>query len=535
VEADGALEDPRAIIGAQRVPLEDLPQISNFKVVGETIIPNPGERIERGRDGGIAIANDCLYVGNRLGRRSGTEDVPPEVAIVNIRNPRNPRVIGHLTTILGATSREVRAFSAPLNTLFVQNFRQDPFEDPQFEDSQAVNNIQIYDVSVCRNPQLTTTVFLDGPEGPDNARPHEFFVWLDPNDPARILLYVSFSGGDDVPDLRVYEVLNAPDPTNADTISTPIATFTLDPAIPREREIDPERWDPDHFVFTERPDTQNTRLHSMSVSQDGTRVYMANLGAGFFILDSSPLAAGEACTPDTVTVDETTNTDTSLCLRKINPDPDGGTLNLHPPYAGITHSATPVPPREEEDDRGVQYVLVGGERNGTDTCPWTWGFIAHVVDELNPQFVSRFMVPENVAERSCVEGGIGDPDLQREFSTHQITAFPNLFFISWYSAGLRAWDIVSPNTPLEVGVWVPKPRKEVVERFRESPDVWVWPYPVLHKGLVYIADENGGLYVLKYTGPHADELPQEGTFQGNASYPFAPPASPPPPPFEPAG
>lgn len=503
---------PRPIIGAPRLPLDKLPQIENFQVIGETIITNPGEAIERGRNGGIAIANDCLYIANRLARRSGTGPtfgtpaLRPEIAIVDISNPQRPEVVGHLQTILNAVNREVRAFGAPLNTLFVQNFRSAPAPD-----SEAVNNIQLYDVSKCREPRLTVTISLDGSPGtpPGLGRPHEFFVWRDPRQPGRILLYVSMSGGAaDVPDLRVYEVLNAPDPSNKATIRTPVATFTLDPAIPRTRTVDPARWDAGHLVFAPgRPTTQGTNLHSMSVSADGTRVYMANSGAGFFILDSTHLANDTLCDPHTATLDETTNANSNLCLRKVNPDPNA-TINLMPPYRGITHTAVPVP--------GRPYVLVGGERNGTTTCPWTWGWIAHIVDETNPQFVSRFMLPENLAE-NCFVGGPGDPAHEREFSTHQITAFPNLFFISWYSGGLRAWDISNPNVPMEVGVWVPKPRAQVVERFRDSPDVWVWPYPVVHNGLIYIADENGGLYTLKYKGPRADEVPQEGTFQGNAT------------------
>lgn len=509
---------PRPIIGALRQPLDHLPQIENFQVIGETIITNPGQTIERGRNGGLAIADNCLYVGNRLGRRSGTSGaaaLPPEVAIVDISNPSKPEVVGRLPTILNATTREVRAFGSPLNTLFVQNFRVGlPDAATSVPDSDALNNIQIYDLSSgCRNPRLTATVRLDSPSGPDNARPHEFFVWIDPNNLGRVLLYVSFSGGDDVPDLRVYEVLNPPNPSNLAMISTPIASFTLDPAIPRNQPVDPARWDAGHLVFQPaRPTSQATNVHAMSVSADGTRVYMANRGAGFFILDSSNLAdsgKAAACTRHTVTMDESTNADPNLCLRKVNPDPKAS-INLIPPYRGITHTAVPVPSRP--------YVLIGGERNGTNTCPWTWGWIAHTVDETNPQVVSRFMVPENLAE-NCFEGGPGDPALEREFSTHQITAFPNLFFISWYSAGLRAWDISNPNLPLEVGVFVPEPRAQVVERFRNSPDVWVWPYPLLHNGLIYIADENGGLYILKFKGPRADELPQEGTFQGNANNP----------------
>src|SRR5712691_7437573 len=47
---------PRPIIGALRKPLEKLPQIENFKVIGHNRLPNPGDTIARGRNGPIGIS-----------------------------------------------------------------------------------------------------------------------------------------------------------------------------------------------------------------------------------------------------------------------------------------------------------------------------------------------------------------------------------------------------------------------------------------------------------------------------------------------
>lgn len=95
-----------------------------------------------------------------------------------------------------------------------------------------------------------------------------------------------------------------------------------------------------------------------------------------------------------------------------------------------------------------------------------------------------------------------------------------VFFISWYSAGLRAWDVSNSWLLSEVGVFVPKPEfPDVVEPFRNSPDVWVWPHPVIYNGLVYTVDENSGLFILKYTGRRANEVPEEGIVQGNINRP----------------
>jgi hypothetical protein len=491
---------PRPIIGALREPLDKLPQVENFELVGYNPLPNPGDTRPRGVNGPTAVSGNCLYVGSRIGRRPGTGPdfgtpaLPPELLILDIQDPSKPEVVGALPTILNATSRELRTIP-DLNTLIVMNFRETG------PDSGEVNNYQVYDITDCRKPVLKQTI----PLGID--RPHEFFLWRDPRNPGRFLLFSSIHLGNVMePSLRVYELR---DPPNGPISPDPVATFTLSPAVPRTEPIEPSAYRDDHFVFNaERPAMQRNNVHSMSVTKDGTRTYVANIHAGYYILDSSRLTQGLPCTPNTVTTDATTNTDPNLCLRKLNPDP-GARVDFTPPNAWTEHSVYPVP--------GRPYLLVSGERNGVDTCPWSWGTILDITVERFPQVVSRYMLPENL-EANCFAGGPGDSALQREFSPHQQLVFPNLFFISWYSGGLRAWDIVNPVLPMEVGIYVPKPATDVVEPFRNSPDVWFWSHPLLYNGLIYMADMNSGLYVLRYKGPHADELPQQGLFLSNTNF-----------------
>ena len=491
---------PRPIIGALRAPLDKLPQVENFELVGYNPVPNPGDTRPRGLNGPTAVSGNCLYVGSRVGRRPGTgadfgtPALPPEIVILDIGNPSKPEVVGHLPTVLNATSREFRTIP-DRNTLIVMNFRETG------PDSSTVNNYQIYDITDCRNPVLKQTI----PLGVD--RPHEFFLWRDPRDPGRFLLFSAIHLGTvREPSLRVFELRDPPNgPINPD----PVASFTLSPAVPRTEPIDPGAYRSDHFVFNaERPATQRNNVHSMSVTPDGARTYVANIHAGYYILDSSRLTQGLPCTPHTVTADATTNTDPNLCLRKLDPAP-GARVDFTPPNAWTEHSVYPVP--------GRPYLLVSGERNGVDTCPWSVGTILDITVERFPQVVSRYLLPENL-EANCYAGGPGDPALGREFSPHSHLVFPNLFFISWYSAGLRAWDISNPVLPMEVGVYVPKPATDIVEPFRNSPDVWFWSQPLLYNGLIYIADINSGVYILRYKGARADEVPQQGLHLSNTNF-----------------
>jgi hypothetical protein len=309
-----------------------------------------------------------------------------------------------------------------------------------------------------------------------------FFVWQDPARSNRYLIYQAFSSGD--PTLRVWEFMDPPSGTIAKA-----ATWSLQPAVPSSVPVDPGTWASEQFPYTTTGTSISPGLHTMTVSEDGTRVYVSLSSWGYLVLDSSNLANGLPCTQDTRTIDNETNKDTSLCLRLVNPNIDSRMTHT-PPYPFIHHSFQKIPNRP--------YGITSGERNGTTTCPWTRGEIVDLRNEGYLVVTATYMVPENLPE-NCFPGGPGDPRLQREFSHHQMLVFENLWFQSWYSAGLRAWSSENPAQPYETGVFVPKPEPFVVEKFRQSNDVWVWPHPVLYNGLIYTVDESSGLYILRYT------------------------------------
>jgi hypothetical protein len=94
---------------------------------------------------------------------------------------------------------------------------------------------------------------------PDDE-PHEMFLWTDPDDPARAVLYLSA-------------------PTSAELLAVDISGA----ANGRFRPL--ASWD---GGFTE----PEAALHSLSVSRAGDRAYLAYLTAGFVVLDTSEVAAG---------------------------------------------------------------------------------------------------------------------------------------------------------------------------------------------------------------------------------------------------
>ncbi len=194
----------------------------------------------RGLNAGLALAGDCAYVGSR-------GEGP--ILILDIGDLAAPNITGEIRPVSGSSAREVRTDTL-LGILTVLTFRLDPF-------SAAPNRLDIYNVSTCTQPILVGQI--DFGEAP----PHEVVLWRDP-DPARasrLLAFVSMWGY--APNLRVFDL--------------------TDPSLP--------------LALTEWDASTGTgaisMLHSVSLSEDGSRAYMADWLLGIMILDTSAIARGE--------------------------------------------------------------------------------------------------------------------------------------------------------------------------------------------------------------------------------------------------
>jgi hypothetical protein len=415
----------------------------------------------RGMNAGIAVWRGHVYVGSRSDGAPGHRH--PGVLVVDAADPGKPRVVGEIGRPsegnIGETSRELRIWRRE-GLLLVLNFACDPAIHA-CTPREVEPTVRFYDVrgAHATSPELVSTYR-------PSALPHEFFLWQDPRDPPRALLYMSALGpaGDQ---LLVTDISAAREGRFAEVASW--ATSFPDPG----------------------PDDT---LHSVSVTSDGHVALLAHLTAGFLLVDTSELAEG-AAHPRIRTL-------TTLATRPQWPGP------------GV-HSAVPVP--------GTELALTTDEVYGASVgggCPWGWVRLIDITDPGRPTVVSEYRArPYNELDYCDVVGY--ERNMNSSFSSHNPTVTPNLALISWHSAGLQVISIDDPRRPLQVAEFLPEPLPEVATEdpvlSSGSDKVVMWSYPIVVDGLIYVVDVRNGLYILAYDGPHDEEIDGAAFLEGNSN------------------
>ena len=147
------------------------------------------------------------------------------------------------------------------------------------------------------------------------SQSHEFFLWHDPANTNRILVYMTnWTGGVPDPDEpgpegpRPHRRWPSPTKTTGEMLPKPrmLAGFTLQevggPPIDERPDATGLFSDGRFLDFSDSKNAlgqagnfqnrEQNRLHSVSVTDDGERVYVAGTTAGFYVLDSEAVARG---------------------------------------------------------------------------------------------------------------------------------------------------------------------------------------------------------------------------------------------------
>lgn len=163
------------------------------------------------------------------------------------------------------------------------------------------------------------------------------------------------------------------------------------------------------------------------------------------------------------------------------------------------HTAIPLPNK---------YLHVSTEPSAPGCKDESASFAAIVdnSDPANPRLVSYYprpRPPDGAPYASfCAKGGrFGPHNVNAEIHSPDAQAPRELIFMTYFTAGLRVFDISDPNVPFETGWFL--------------PDIGAWsaglrgPEDVLvdARGVIYTSEGRGkGVWALKYVGPRAASL-----------------------------
>jgi hypothetical protein len=422
------------------------PPPGTFKLVGHDPL------LARGMNAALAVNENYAYIGSRTDGNDAANSNNAGVMIVDISDPSSPELVNQMGPpnegLVGESSRELRVWRSQ-DILIVLHTNCGGAGAHECA-SPSFNNFRFYDISGDKgaDPELI---------GQLNHNTHEFFLWEDPANPDRALMYGGNATGQG---WQIWDL-------------SPLRDGLL----------------PTRIFNGNHGYTQPTGgLHSFSVTNDGKRAMFALLAGGFAVADVSDFSAGIA-NPQYRQI-------TARTTRPRWPGPGA-------------HSAVKLWNKE--------WAYVSDEVYGTATasghgCPWGWARFLDISDPVLPVVKSEFKLPENELG-NCP---MFEPRPRTSFSAHNPTLTPSIALSTWHSSGMQAIAIDDPMAPHQLAAYLPEPLDQVgLEDPRLSSDpadkVVMWSYPVVQDGLIYVVDLRNGFYVLDYEGPFADEI-EDATF-----------------------
>ncbi len=412
---------------------DNVPGVGDFQLVGHADLG------ARGMNAALAVAGDTVYVGSRIDTGG--------IAILDVSDPAHPAQIGEIPPDVAMSSRELRVVP-DLDLLIVLRLQCSPDLHGCTPTGRKAETIDLYDITDRAVPVLLSRTAISGtlfmPAGP-----HEMYLRRDGD---RVLLLIAS------PPVQV-DVLDISDP------AAPELVTTWNPSIPSQGADD--------------------ILHSVSMSLDGSKLFLSHQLSGLFIADATQMPDFALLTPRTAGLD------------------------FAPPGTVGPHSTVEVP--------GRPLLLVTEEvyppPYGTG-CPWGKLRTVDVSDPASPAIVGELGVPEN-DPAVCASGTFE----RVTFTAHNATATHDLAFVTWHAAGLKAIDVSEPASPRFVATFSPEPLPAVTV---EDPglggtSIEMWSTPVIQDGLIYVVDVRNGLYILRYRGQFAAQVAAETFLEGNSN------------------
>ena len=497
----------------------------NVELVGANPLYN------RGMNAALALYGHYVYIGNRTDSSSicvGATGEPsgdtcphphPGILIVDAANPAQPVIVGEIgkpyAGNLGITTRELRVWPDK-KLLIVMNFRCSHHIHAcrNGTDEQFRYDISFFDLTNPLVPRFLSRYVPTSHTG-HQVKPHEMFLWVDPRNRNRGLLYLStptISKSPALPNLIVADISRV----SRGSRVVEVAEGNWNSFFPGTNRADYP------LVPGSRgqcgPYNCNLFTHSMGITPDGTRTFLAMEAGQFLVLNTTSVARNPGR-------GRVISLNHDLITQPINrplweqmPADPAAVPEICKEACPNGHSAIKVP--------GRPLVLMTDEVYGTFTdpthgCPWGWERLIDISDQTHPKIVGEFKVAEDEAAFCGTPADDALTEQYTSYSSHNPTALRDLAIVAWHSNGLQVTDISDAAHPVSSGFFSPTPLAKVATEDpalnRGAIKVTFWSYPIIKAGLIYVVDIRNGLYILRYTGPHADEVRSIKFLEGNSN------------------
>jgi len=224
-------------------------------------------------------------------------------------------------------------------------------------------------------------------------------------------------------------------------------------------------WMPGQHVAAGEQPTWSGRRHRLHHAlRFGNEMWASCWHAGFRVIDVSNLSQ-----PNTI-----------------------GSYNYHPLFPEPTHTVIPLPDTingrrialaVDEEDQAQNPAEEAARRGRPHACILTFD----VTDLADIKPLAQFQVSELDSPFSRVSGA--------RFGAHQFCERMSgtLVHAVWFGGGLRVIDVADPQSPREVGYFIPEPVPG--KAAPQSNDV-----ALDGRGLIYVVDRHVGFDVLEFTG-----------------------------------
>lgn len=431
-------------------------QMMNMRVVGHTDLGGRGFNADVWEHEGFAYVGHWGFTdwANGSKTRFCPSGENAGVAVVDARDPSNPRMISRLLNPPGTSAEDVVVYQA----------RSGPF---------AGSDIAAAGIQVCGGSRL------------DESFPRGLMLWdvTDPTDPEELGF---FDTGCCTRGLHEFEIEQRPD-------GRAFAYATV-PASEYEEAGSPSG-------FRDRQGRGDFRL--IEITDPRNPVEVSDWGV---IHDAGgPLGPGQGCDPDAVFGHGAEPSQDGMLVFLAYWDSGYVALDVSTPEDPVLMGDTDYGPDEDGDGHSSMY---DDDRRLLFTADEDFG--KHCGPGIEPGYgylriydYSDLSAPEQVGEFRTRNSTTGGPTGSGDYTIHNNWLVGTDVYIAWYSDGVRVVDASNPRAPREVAFFVPPAGQNPVKPSQrgvlsQTPQVW-GVFVDEATGLVYASDMNTGLWILERT------------------------------------